>query len=187
MKENSGAFISEMEKEVVLLRHRGNSFVVIAKILNSSAIKVEKIYKTVMEKLKLLQTALPEDAENIFPCDTISDFVDQLGVGSGVAGRNELIEAIRFSYKYPKYLESLQTNFFPRLAGHLNMSATLVSGRVYRTVKYTYYEREKKGTAPYVFYRRAGLIDRHEINLKRFFLTAHECIGELYNSRPETF
>lgn len=183
MNKNSGAFISVMEKEVVLLRHRGNSFVMVANILNDTEANVEKIYKVVMGKLKLLEATLPEDVRHIFPCVTIHEFVDQMGIGSKIAGRNELIEAIRFSYHYPKDLDSLKKVFFPRLAGHLKLPETLVSDRIYRTVKYTYRERQKVGTPSNVFYQKAGLIDKHDTNLKRFFLTAHECISELYHIR----
>lgn len=179
MNENYGTYISEMEKEVVLLRHKGNSFVMIANILGSSEVNVEKVYKTAMAKLDLLETTLPEDTEHIFPCATIHEFVDQMGVGIKIAGRNELIEAIRLSYNCPKDLDSIKETFFPKLASHLKLPETLVSSRIYRTVKYTCRERQQPGTPSNIFYKKAELIDRHEISLKSFFLNAHECIIEL--------
>ncbi|MGL5437302.1 MAG: sporulation initiation factor Spo0A C-terminal domain-containing protein [Lachnospiraceae bacterium] len=185
MKSSTSAFISEVEKEVVLLRHRGNSFVVIADFLNSTVIQAEKTYREVMAKIKLLQTVVPEDVEHIFPCKTIEVFIDQLGVGSNILGRDELREAIRFSYEHPETLDCIQLKFFPELAEHMNLTEKLVRNRIYRTVKYTYSDRERKGTPAYIFYRRAGLNEQYDINLKRFLLTAHNCILELHVEQSE--
>ncbi len=185
MKNSTSAFISEIEKEVVLLRHRGNSFVVIAHLLNSTVYRAEKTYREVMDKLNLLQTFIPEDAQRIFPCETISDFIDQMGVGSNIVGRDELIQAIRLSYEQPELLNAMRLGFFPQLAERMNESETLVRSRVYRTVKYTCFDRGRTGTPAYIFYCKAGLNEQYDIDLKRFFLAAHDCIIELNDEQAE--
>ena len=182
MKEYPGTFISEQEKDIIVLRNHGFSFAEIGSRLNSSVEEIKKTYRLAMDKVEILEERPPDGAGNPFPCDTISDFLDQMGIGSHIAGRNELQEAIWFSYTCPETLEAISTEFFPELAKRLEEPEKFVAGRVRRTVRYASYDRKKVGTAAYVFFQKAGM-DRKEINLKRFLTTAHQCIIEL--QRPE--
>jgi len=182
LKEYPGTFISEQEKDIIVLRNHGFSFTEIGSRLNSSVEEIKKTYRLAMDKVEILEERPPDGAGNPFPCDTISDFLDQMGIGSHIAGRNELQEAIWFSYTCPETLEAISTEFFPELAKRLEEPEKFVAGRVRRTVRYASYDRKKAGTAAYVFFQKAGM-DRKEMNLKRFLTTAHQCIVEL--QQPE--
>lgn len=185
MKANTETFISKAEKEVVMLRHQGNSFAVIAHLLERTISKTEQIYYDAMEKLKALEMTVPEDTQDIFPCETIDRFIDQLGIGANVLGRNVLAEAIRLSYEQPELMDSLQARFFPKLAERTNMAEALVKSRVYQTLKLTCFDRVREGMPAYIFYQRAGLAGQHKVDLKQFFLTAHTCITELHDGQSK--
>jgi len=178
LKEYPGIYITEQEKDIIVLRNNGIPFTVIANRLNSSTREIEKKYRLAMDKVGLLEEKPPDGAGNPFPCDTISEFLEKLGIGSHIAGRGELHEAIRFSYTYPEILDATSAEFFSELAKRLGQPELLVSGRVRRTIKYASYDRRTAGTAAYVFFSKAGL-DSREIHLKRFLTTAHQCIVDL--------
>lgn len=180
MKECLGTFISEQEKDIIILKNNGISFSEIGNRLNRSAGEIEKKYRLAIDKVGLLKERPSNDTENIFPCSTISEFLEKLGIGSHIAGRGELHGAIWFAYAHPETLDAISTEFFPELAKRLGQPESLVSGRVRRTVRYASYDRRKVGTAAYVFFHKAGL-DK-EINLKRFLTTAHQCIVDLQQS-----
>ncbi len=103
-----------------------------------------------------------------------------MGIGSHIVGRGELYEAIWFSYLHTETLNAISTEFYPQLAKRLGQPESFVSGRVRRTARYASYDRRKVGTAAFVFFNKAGL-DK-EINIKRFFTTAHQCIVDLQQS-----
>lgn len=181
MLEKPDGFISDLEKQIVLLRHRGNSFITIAGLVNGDATGVEKIYQGTMDKVRQLEEQLPDGAEGIFPCKTVCEFLDQLGAGPDDTGRYELTEAIRFSYRKPEMLDAIQYKFFPQLAKQLDTPEKLVAGRVYKIIKNISYRKNEQGTPVYVFFKIAGLGECYEIKLKQFLLTAHQCISELYD------
>lgn len=180
MEMESSVFISDVEKEIILLRNNGNSFVMVGNILNCDEKETEKIYNKAMYKVQLLQKKNTDDNEHIFPCETISDFLDQLGLSPKIAGKNELAAAIKLSHQFPEMLDSIQKVFFPELAKQLGLTEKLVKGRVRNAVRYVSYEKDESGTPSYIFYRKAGLAQKRDTNLKFFMLTAHQCINELY-------
>jgi len=182
LEEYPDTYISRQEKDIIVLRNSGIDFVAIANRLNSSVGEIEKKYRLAMDKVGILEEKPPDGAENIFPCNTISEFLDLLGIGPHITGRNELHTAIWFAYAYPETLDAINAEFFPQLARELNQPESFVSGRVRRTVRYASYDRRKTGTAAYVFFHKAGLASKHEINLKQFLTTAHQCIVELQQS-----
>jgi len=177
--EKPNVFISDYEKQIVLLRHNGNSFITIARLVNGNASGVEEIYQVTMDKVRQLARQLPNGAEDIFPCKTVCEFLDQLGVGPDDTGRYELMEAIRFSYRKPEMLEAIQYEFFRQLAKQLDMPEKLVTGRVYKIIKNISYRKNEQGTPVYLFFKIAGLSECYEMKMKRFLLTTHQCISEL--------
>ncbi|GLC81742.1 sporulation initiation factor Spo0A C-terminal domain-containing protein [Lacrimispora brassicae] len=182
MKENTSAYISMWEKDVVLLKRKGNSFAAIAARYSIPPSEVEKSYNDAADKLRLLTTI--EALEQIFPCKTIDDFLDQLGIRSKLAGREVLAECIRFSYLHPKTVDNIAKELIPALAKYYGCTETLVQGRIYSAVKQVYSHSLERGTPAHKFFEMAGLQNRGNINLKNFLLASHDCITELFYIIP---
>lgn len=178
IKDNQDAFITEMEKDIVLWRKNGSSFYSIAYKCGISEKQAKDTYLAVMERIRLLSNDLVF-GKSVFPVDTISDFLDYLGVTKGVNGRDELYEAIKFSYENPELMSSMKDKFFPELGSKLNKSAVLVENRVRRAAWTAAENKNTLGTPAYVFFRLANLNYRHEVRLNPFFSAAWECIREL--------
>lgn len=182
MKENTSTYISVWEKDVVLLKKKGNSFTAIATKYRISPSEVEKSYIEAIDKLSLITGK--EVFDQIFPCYTINDFLDQLGVSRDLAGRNELAECIRFSYLYPESVDNIGMELFPSLALYYKSTESLVRGRIYSVVRKVYLNSLESGTPAQKFFEIAGLQNERHISLRKFLLASHDCITELLCTIP---
>ncbi|MFT4006121.1 MAG: sporulation initiation factor Spo0A C-terminal domain-containing protein [Lacrimispora sp.] len=181
MSESQRAFITEDEKDLVLLRKSGYSFFAISSKYGITEEQARRTYSSVLKKIKKLNKNLSYESceSDICPCGTVSEFLDYLGVAEKLKGRQELAEAIKFSYEHPEMLNQMNKRFFPELSLRLGKPVVTVEGRVRRVLGHVFANKNNLGTPVNVFFRLANLQNRHDIRLKAFFSTAWECIREL--------
>lgn len=170
------SYISTQERDIVLLRNKGMPFPVIARKCDMAEKKVINTYLNTLERLHLL---MMEQApiESVFPCDTVSDFLDQMGVPKDHPGRRDLGAAIYLSHRNPELLESLDQKFYPALAGELEGNPDSVGGRIRRAIAYSE-EHQSVYDGAHSFFEAEGIIRRHQM-VKKFLLAAPAYIREL--------
>lgn len=182
MKENTEVYISLQEKDVVLLKHRGNSFTTIGTKLGIKGSEVQSIYSTANAKLHMLINE-EEEQKRSFSCDTIAEFLDRLDVNN--AGREQLAESIRLTYRHPQMVNNIINGLVPALAVTFECSEVLVKGRLYGAARQIFSRCRERGTPAYDFFNMAGLRSQGCIDLKGFLLASHACITELSYLQPD--
>lgn len=183
MENSQETFISAHEKEIWLLKYKGNSSSAIAARYGSSAREIQKTYDATVAKLQQLEeTAL--ESSPAFPCLTIADFLDQIELDRKFLGREEMAEGIRVSYKQPELLDSLADSFYPLVAEHLCCPEKLVKSRIYYALARIYRKSDDPDSPIYIFFRINELDKKQHRDIKQFFLATHDCITELHYAYP---
>lgn len=169
-------FISTQERDIVFLRNRGLPFPVIARKCNMAEQKVINAYFDTMERLKMLMKRETQLVD-VFPCATVTDFLDQLGIPDEHPGRFELEAAIRLAYSGPEQLEHLNDIFYPALSDVIGEPADLIGRRVRKAICYAE-EHKSVSEAAQSFFETEGVVRRHQM-VKKFLLAAPAYICEL--------
>lgn len=183
LKEDPNVFISLQEKEIVLLKNIGHSYDAIGTRLGIPSSEVQKTYTKVLDKLYLL-SSVGTDLESLFPCKTITDFLDQMGVSSKLVGKDELAESIRLSYLNPRMADNIAKELIPALAITFECSEVLVRGRLYSAARQAFSNSHEEGTPAHKFFEQEKIRNRGSIDLRRFLMASHAYITELSYPAP---
>lgn len=175
-------FISMWEKDVLLLKNHGNSFEAIAARYGISAAEIKRTFDEATDKLHILCDVT--SSSQVFPCDTVEDFLIQLGVTKNMIGSRELEESIRITYLWPELTEDIIKGLLPAVAMAVDKSTELVRGRIYNAVHKAYVQSRISETPASYFFEKAGLSTRTVV-LRDFLLASHDYITELFYVIPE--
>lgn len=173
-KLSDKAYITELEKEILILVNEGLSFDSIARRYEIEEKEVRKLFFYTQERIDHISLNKNNDMSiHNFDCKDLSDFLSRMKISQAPIGFVETKLALEYAIQFPKMLDSMVEVFYPRLAKDLDISTAIVMRRIREAYQFSFNQSYSESQ---IFFNKYGVLRIRGASMCNILKNSIKCI-----------